>query len=120
VHKFEPGEYHITTVICTWENKRVVLSAKADLLGTEYSQSYASFIVRPGKMINVGKLRIHVGAGNRIVLVDVVDLPPITHAALKQEYPQEYTKMETRFMTPSTTAVGMEVDATQRVWRNRF
>jgi hypothetical protein len=71
-------------------------------------------------MLNIGKLRIHFGAGNRIGLIDVVDLSPESHVALRREYPLEYAKMEKRFMTPSTTAIGIEVDATERVWRRRF
>jgi hypothetical protein len=118
VYRFKPGRYHITKLKCFWEgNKYAEISKKVDFLGVDFKHSYASFVVAPGKMINAGRLRVHVGPNNTIGRLEVTDLPVETHAALKRDYPGEYAKLEKRFMVVSLSSVGMKIDAKKWVLR---
>ncbi|ADP70055.1 hypothetical protein Rvan_0779 [Rhodomicrobium vannielii ATCC 17100] len=115
VYNFEPGEYYIAAVSCNWDNKKVDLFPKNGIWDAEYRYSYAYFLVPPTNMVNIGKLRISIGFDNTIKSIDVVDLSPAMHTALKQQHPNKYAKMETHFMAPTVEAIGTEVKATETV-----
>lgn len=121
VNQFEPGEYHITKIDCFWDdNKHAQIGEKANFLGVDYKHSYASFVVVPGKMLDVGRLRVFVGPNNTIGRLDVVDLPAETYAALKRAYPAEYAKMIKRPMIASSSSVGLKINATEWVVKSPY
>lgn len=99
-----PGEYHVLSYGCYVPRSVKVVgdAAPGDLFGT----SYASFVLNPGEIVNVGYLHIGVSrygrnAFGRPVRVDikVTDWPLEELDRFKARRPQIYAQMTTRLMT---------------------
>lgn len=105
------GTYHIVSWVC--EQGRYVRSIgrkqKNSLSWASlYLQSYASFSVAAGEVVNAGYLRMVNMGGLEYVRFDVKDLPPRAHAQLRKDRPRLYARMRTRLMLPGRKTVPPE------------
>ena len=98
------GEYHVIGYSCHDGTKPHAVAQKAD--HETYVESFASFALKPGEVVNVGYLhfgasRVGSNAFGRPVRtrVSVTDWPLAEIERFKQKRPQIYARMVTRLMT---------------------
>ncbi len=102
--ELDPGEHHVIGYACQSERATTTVMDKAD--AQTYRASYASFIVRPGEVVNVGYLhfgasRVGRSAFGRPLRIDVSvsDWPLHELDQFKAQRPALYAQMTTRLMT---------------------
>ncbi|MFM2423434.1 MAG: hypothetical protein RL291_1964 [Pseudomonadota bacterium] len=99
----DPGEYHVVQYTCAVHNGQRVLAEK-DASRNRYVQSYASFSIKAGEVLNVGYFDIAEvpalqGFGNRVVTVRITDWPLADMELFKKQRPKLFQRMTTRLMT---------------------
>jgi hypothetical protein len=102
--ELEPGEYHVLAYGCYTERS---IKAVGDAAGGQlYGTSFASFVLNPGEIVNVGYLHIGVSRYGRNAFgrpvrvdIDVTDWPLNELDRFKARRPQIYAQMTTRLMS---------------------
>lgn len=98
--ELEAGEYHIISFSCQRGRSREFVQLMDPRRPGLFLKSYASFTLGPGEIINLGELRIvRSRLVREFVVFEAADLPPQSHAKLKQERPNIHAQMKTRLMT---------------------
>ena len=100
--ELDPGEYHVVSWTCTVQvgNTRNVTTLgkrSGGLLsgGGTYKQSFGSFELTSGEIVNLGSIRL-VDVGLNNVLVDVTDLPADAREKFARDKPNLARQMTTR------------------------
>lgn len=98
--KIPAGEHHITQVNCMKGiyHTRSLGKGGSGLKSGKNFQSFAKFTIRPGEVLDIGVLILHVEA-NRVVKSEVKSLTSVQKGLLMKEYPNLYKKAQARLMT---------------------
>jgi hypothetical protein len=109
--ELDPGEYHVLAYRCQTAKGTKTLQDSADP-GT-YHASYASFVLQPGEIVNVGYLHVNASRVGRSSFgrpvesyIDVTDWPLADIERFKAKRPQIYAQMKTRLMTVTPNEQG--------------
>lgn len=103
--ELNPGEYHLVQYTCTNLKSELGRARRVkDTLGKfegiyTFRESYASFRVEAGEIVNVGSLAVRVITLPNIVGVEVEDWPTWEVDLFRKERPTLYAQMKTRLMT---------------------
>lgn len=109
--ELDPGEYHVIAYRCQTAKGIKTVDDAAD--PGIYRTSFASFVVHPGEIVNVGYL--HFGAwregrntfGRPVTAeIKVTDWPLAELDRFKAKRPQIYAQMKTRLMAVASTLPG--------------
>ena len=105
--ELDPGEYHVVAYGCTTANGSLRMIQDTDGHGL-LRQSYASFTVGPGEIVNVGYFHLNASRVGRNMFgrpvrtaVTITDWPLAEIDRFKAERPQIYAQMTTRLMVPT-------------------
>jgi hypothetical protein len=103
--ELDPGEYHVLAYRCQTQ-RAIKTLADGDGSGQLYRESYASFRLEPGEVVNVGYLHVNASRVGRSsfgrpveAYIDVSDWPLAELESYKAKRPHLYAQMKTRLMT---------------------
>src|SRR5262245_15808363 len=98
-----PGEYHIVSWNCSRPKGTPSITLGkyqgGNVLGQggQYTESYGSFRLAAGEIVNLGYLRM-VRLSRTAMRLEATDLPPQQHEKLAREKPQLVARMTTRLI----------------------
>ncbi len=102
--ELDPGEYHVVAYRC--QTQRGVTTLQDSDGGQLYRESYASFRLEPGEVVNVGYLHVNASRVGRSsfgrpveAYIDVTDWPLAELDRFKAKRPHLFAQMKTRLMT---------------------